>query len=85
MGFFLRENKAKIKRDRPFGLSQPWSPQSLHNLTRADPNARLSVDYMTRNGTAQAGSDYLATSGRLVIYPMTIKPRPSQGGGVFHA
>lgn len=39
------------------------------NGVRADPNAWLSVDYITRNGTAQAGLDYLATSGTLVLYP----------------
>ena len=36
---------------------------------RADASQWLSVDYTTRNGTAQAGSDYLATSGKLVLYP----------------
>ena len=37
--------------------------------TRPDASQWLSVDYTTRNGTAQAGSDYLATSGKLVLYP----------------
>jgi hypothetical protein len=36
---------------------------------RADPNQWLSVDYATRDGTATAGSDYLAVDGRLVLYP----------------
>lgn len=29
----------------------------------------LSVDYVTRDGTAKAGEDYLATKGTLVLYP----------------
>lgn len=36
---------------------------------RTDPALWLSVDYATRNGTATAGQDYLATQGKLVIYP----------------
>lgn len=39
------------------------------NGLRSDPNAWLSVDYSTRDGTAQAGQDYLAVSGTLVLYP----------------
>jgi len=37
--------------------------------TRADPLQLLKVDYSTRDGTAQAGADYLATQGTLVLYP----------------
>lgn len=36
---------------------------------RSDPNQILSVDYATRDGTASAGSDYIAISGRLNLYP----------------
>ncbi|MBF0255189.1 MAG: trypsin-like serine protease [Gammaproteobacteria bacterium] len=36
---------------------------------RSDPDQILSVDYTTRDGSAQAGSDYLAVSGRLNLYP----------------
>ena len=36
---------------------------------RSDPNQILSVDYATRDGTAIAGSDYLAVSGTLNLYP----------------
>jgi hypothetical protein len=36
---------------------------------RSDPNQILSVDYATRDGTALAGSDYLAVSGTLNLYP----------------
>jgi Trypsin./Calx-beta domain. len=36
---------------------------------RSDPNEILSVDYVTRDGTALAGSDYLAVSGTLNLYP----------------
>ena len=36
---------------------------------RSDPNQMLSVDYITRDDTALAGSDYLAVSGTLNLYP----------------
>ena len=36
---------------------------------RSDANQILSVDYTTRNGTAMAGSDYIAVNGRLTLYP----------------
>lgn len=36
---------------------------------RSEPNEMLSVDYTTRDGTALAGSDYLAVSGTLNLYP----------------
>lgn len=36
---------------------------------RSDPNQWLSVDYTTRDGTAQAGRDYIAARGKLVLYP----------------
>lgn len=36
---------------------------------RSNPNQVLSVDYATRDGTAVAGSDYLAANGRLNLYP----------------
>lgn len=39
------------------------------NGRRSDPNAILSVDYATRDGTAHAGSDYLAVDGTLNLYP----------------
>ena len=39
------------------------------NGYRSDPNQIVSVDYKTRNGTAFAGQDYLATQGTLNIYP----------------
>lgn len=37
--------------------------------TRATPDQWVSVAYTTRDGTAKAGQDYIATSGRLVLYP----------------
>lgn len=37
--------------------------------TRSEANQTLSVDYATRDGTAIAGSDYLAVSGTLNLYP----------------
>lgn len=36
---------------------------------RSTPEQILSVDYATRDGSAQAGSDYLATHGTLMLYP----------------
>ncbi len=36
---------------------------------RSDPGQILSVDYATRDGSALAGSDYLAVSGTLKLYP----------------
>ena len=36
---------------------------------RSGPDQVLSVDYATRNGSALAGSDYLAASGTLNLYP----------------
>lgn len=36
---------------------------------RADPNQILSVDYITRDGTALSDSDYLPVSGTLNLYP----------------
>ena len=39
------------------------------NGYRFDPNLIVSVDYKTRNGSALAGQDYIATQGTLKIYP----------------
>lgn len=36
---------------------------------RSDPAQWLSVDFATRDGSALAGSDYLAASGTLILYP----------------
>ncbi len=36
---------------------------------RTDPNQLISVDYSTADGTAKAGEDYIATNGRLILYP----------------
>jgi hypothetical protein len=36
---------------------------------RSHPQEWVSVDFATRNGTALAGSDYIAASGRLNLYP----------------
>ena len=36
---------------------------------RSDANQTLSVDYVTRDGMALAGSDYIAVSGKLNLYP----------------
>jgi hypothetical protein len=36
---------------------------------RSNPEQNLSVDYVTRDGTALAGEDYIAVSGTLVLYP----------------
>ena len=39
------------------------------NGYRSDPKLIVSVDYKTRNGSALAGQDYIATEGTLKIYP----------------
>jgi hypothetical protein len=39
------------------------------NGYRFDPNLIVSVDYKTRNGSALAAQDYIATQGSLKIYP----------------
>jgi hypothetical protein len=39
------------------------------NGHRFDPNTIASVDYKTRNGSALAAQDYIATQGTLKIYP----------------
>lgn len=39
------------------------------NGVRSDPWQILSVDYATRDGSARAGSDYVAVSGTLRLYP----------------
>ena len=39
------------------------------NGFRSDASQIISVDYTTRNGTAMAGSDYIAVSGKLNLYP----------------
>jgi hypothetical protein len=36
---------------------------------RASPDQWLSVDFATRDGTAKAGQDYLASRGKLILYP----------------
>ncbi|NLZ12503.1 MAG: sodium:calcium exchanger, partial [Alcaligenaceae bacterium] len=36
---------------------------------RSDPNEILSIDYSTRNGTAEANEDYIAVNGTLNLYP----------------
>ena len=51
-----------------------WGTKLLYflltlNGLRSDPDAWLSVDYTTRDGTALAGQDYLPVSGTLVLYP----------------
>ncbi|MFZ9392155.1 MAG: trypsin-like serine protease [Burkholderiaceae bacterium] len=39
------------------------------NGSRQQADATISVDYATRDGSALAGSDYIATRGRLNLYP----------------
>jgi hypothetical protein len=50
------------------GASYAYFLLSFHG-TRSNPGEILSVDYATRDGTAKAGSDYLATRGTLHLYP----------------
>jgi hypothetical protein len=39
------------------------------NGVRTDSNQIVSVDYSTRNSTAMAGQDFIATQGTLKLYP----------------
>ncbi len=66
-------------------IPQPVSPRSL--VQRAgNPDAAVSVNYATSNGTAVAGIDYLAASGTLTFlagqvqqsFSITILPNTSQ-------
>ncbi|MDD2850377.1 MAG: trypsin-like serine protease [Desulfuromonadaceae bacterium] len=40
-----------------------------YNGERTTPDALLSIDYSTRNGSAVSGSDYISASGTLRLYP----------------
>lgn len=60
-----------VKKDVPegnAGTSYAYFLLQFHGV-RSDPTEKLSVDYATRDGTAKADEDYLATSGTLVLYP----------------
>lgn len=61
---------AQVKQDAAEGNSGTSYAYFLLQFTgvRSVPNQILSVDYATRNGTALAGSDYLAVSGTLHLY-----------------
>lgn len=59
---------------------QKWVPEGDHGTryayflvqftgVRSTPDQIVSVDYATRDGTAIAGEDYIATSGTLNLYP----------------
>ncbi|MCG5534657.1 Calx-beta domain-containing protein [Ectothiorhodospira mobilis] len=50
------------------GTSLAWFLLEFTGV-RETPDAWVSVDFETRDGTAEAGSDYLPVSGRLVLYP----------------
>lgn len=56
--------------DEDDGTTLVWFLVSVSG-DRSDPDdeTRLTVEYTTRDGTAEAGEDYIATSGRLVLYP----------------
>jgi hypothetical protein len=62
---------ADVQKAVPEGSSGTSYAYFLLQFTgvRSDPNQWLSVDYTTRDGTAQAGRDYLAAQGKLVLYP----------------
>ena len=61
----------EVKKDVAEGNSGTGYAYFLIQFTgvRSDANQLLSVDYATRDGTAKAGSDYLAVSGKLNLYP----------------
>ena len=62
---------AEVQKTVPEGNSGTVTTYFLlqFNATRSSPNQLISVDYSTRDGTAKAGTDYLAASGTLVLYP----------------
>lgn len=62
---------SEVKKEVPEGNSGLGYVYFLLQFTglRTDPNQVLSVDYSTRDGTATAGSDYLALAGKLNLYP----------------
>ena len=62
---------AEVQKTVPEGNSGTVTTYFLlqFNGTRSSPNHLISVDYSTRDGTAKAGTDYLAASGTLVLYP----------------
>jgi hypothetical protein len=64
-------NAADVKKEVVEGNSGTTYAYFLVQLSgvRANANQVLSVDYATRDGTAKAGSDYIAVSGRLNLYP----------------
>lgn len=62
---------SEVKKEVPEGNSGTSLAYFLVQFTgaRTDANQVLSVDYATRDGSATAGSDYLAVSGHLNLYP----------------
>lgn len=61
----------EVKKSVPEGQSGTTYAYFLFSFTgtRTDTNQVLSADYITRDGTAKAGQDYLAVSGTLKLYP----------------
>jgi secreted trypsin-like serine protease len=61
----------EVKKSVPEGHSSTSYAYFLLQFTgvRSDAQQFLSVDYATRDGSATAGTDYLATHGTLVLYP----------------
>lgn len=62
---------AEVKKDVAEGNAETSTVYFLLQFTglRSDPNQTLSVDYITRDGTAKAAQDYLGVSGTLKLYP----------------
>jgi hypothetical protein len=62
---------AEVQRLAPEGDSETTFAYFLLQFSgmRNNVDDVLSVDYLTRNGTAVAGEDYLTTSGSLKLYP----------------
>lgn len=62
---------ADVKKEVAEGNSGTTHAYFLVQLSgvRTNANQVLSVDFATRDGTAMAGSDYIAVSGRLNLYP----------------
>lgn len=62
------EDVKKEVQEGQFGTSMVFFLLQFTGV-RASPDQWLSVEYSTRDGTAKAGEDYLATRGKLILYP----------------
>lgn len=62
------ENVQKTLAEGNSGTTRTYFMVEFHG-EHTDPNIEVQVDYRTRDGSAEAGTDYLAADGTLVFYP----------------